>query len=155
MQIMQVWQRLLIRLGLRAEVAERSPIRVFLLDDDPRRHEWFKSRFHGDTLDIAETVEQAKQLLSENDYDAIFLDHDLLPHHYESNDHNDYENTGYAIAEFLDKNPGLQRAATIIVHTRNADAAIPMVQKLRESGRHVEYVPFPMLNVKIKHYWRK
>lgn len=152
---MQVWQRLLIRLGLQAEVAERSPIRVFLLDDDPRRHEWFKFRFPGDKLDIAETVEQAKRLLSENSYDAIFLDHDLLPHHYESNDHNDYENTGYAIAEFLDKNPQLQRAATIIVHTRNADAAIPMVQKLRESGRQVEYVPFPMLDIKIKHYWRK
>ncbi|MCV4714449.1 hypothetical protein OFC05_30745, partial [Escherichia coli] len=83
---------------------------------------------------IAKTVEEAKRKLSERSFDAIFLDHDLLPHHYESNDHNDYENTGYAIAEWLSANPDLQRAATVIVHTRNADAAIPMVMKLRETG---------------------
>jgi hypothetical protein len=43
----------------------------------------------GDEVEIAETVEQAKELLAENAYDAIFLDHDLLPHHYQSNDHGD------------------------------------------------------------------
>lgn len=152
---MQFLRNLLTRFGLLPVKVERAPISVFLLDDDPRRHEWFRSRFQGDNLDIAETVEQAKKLLAEQTYDAIFLDHDLLPHHYETNDHGDHENTGYAIAEFLEENPHLQRAATIIVHTRNADAAIPMVQKLRASGRNVEYVPFPMLDFKIKSYWKK
>ena len=128
-----------IRFGLKDLSAERTPISVFLLDDDYRRHAWFEKRFTGDDLDIAETVAEAKTLLSETNYDAIFLDHDLLPHHYESNDHGDFENTGYAIAEWLNQNPKIQQAATVIVHTRNADAAIPMVQKLRESGRTVEY----------------
>ena len=145
----------MMKFGLASVKAERSPISVFLLDDDPRRHRWFSKRFEGDDLDIAATVDEAKVLLTENTYDAIFLDHDLLPHHYESNDHDDYGSTGYAIAEFLDENRHLQRAATIIVHTRNADAAIPMVQKLRESGRSVEYVPFPMLDLKIKNYWKR
>lgn len=145
----------MLKLGLANLKAERSPITVFLLDDDRRRHRWFSKRFEGDELDIAETVEEAKIFLAENTYDAIFLDHDLLPHHYESNDHNDFASTGYAIAEFLDAERELQRAATIIVHTRNADAAIPMVQKLRESGRSVEYVPFPMLDLKIKNYWKR
>jgi hypothetical protein len=126
-----------------------------LLDDDKRRHRWFDKRFSGDGLDIAETVEEAKVLLAENSYDAIFLDHDLLPHHYESNDHDDFASTGYAIAEFLNERADLQRAATIIVHTRNADAAILMVQKLRESGRSVEYCAFPMLDLKIKNYWKR
>jgi hypothetical protein len=49
----------------------------------------------------------------------------------------------------------LQRAATIIVHTRNADGAFKMVEKLRESGRNVEYVAFPMLDLKIKNYWKR
>ena len=106
-------------------------------------------------MDIAETVDEAKQLLNECRYDAIFLDHDLLPHHYESNDHGDHANTGYAIAEWLNDRPELQRAATIIVHTRNADAAISMVEKLRESGRNVEYCAFPMLDLKIKNYWKR
>lgn len=146
---------LMMRAGLVDLSAERASISVMLLDDDTRRHRWFAKRFHGDELDIAENVEEAKEFLSQNSYDAIFLDHDLLPHHYESNDHDDYGQTGYAIAVWLNENPELQRAATVIVHTRNADAAIPMVQTLRESGRNVEYCAFPMLDLKIKNYWRR
>lgn len=152
---MGIIRSLMIRFGLADMSSERTPISVFLLDDDRRRHRWFEKRFTGDDLDIAETVEDAKKFLADSSYDAIFLDHDLLPHHYETNDHDDYATTGYAIAEFLNERPELQRAATIIVHTRNADAAIPMVQKLRETGRNVEYVAFPMLDLKIKNYWQR
>ena len=152
---MSIIRSILIKLRLADLSAERTPISVLLLDDDTRRHRWFIKRFKGDELDVAETVEEAKELLREGSYDAIFLDHDLLPHHYESNDHGDEANTGYAIAEWLNDRPDLQRAATIIVHTRNADAAIPMVQKLRESGRNVEYCAFPMLDLKIRNYWKR
>jgi hypothetical protein len=152
---MSVFRSLMIRFGLADMSVDRGAIRVMLLDDDERRHRWFKKRFSGDLLDVAVTVEEAKELLVENSYDAIFLDHDLLPHHYESNDHQDFANTGYAIAEFLCDQKQLQRAATIIVHTRNADAAIPMVQKLRETGRNVEYCAFPLLDNKIRNYWKR
>src|SRR5436309_1833085 len=152
---MSIIRSLMIKMGLADLSAERASISVLLLDDDTRRHRWFMKRFRGDDLDIAETVDEAKQLLNDTRYDAIFLDHDLLPHHYESNDHDDFENTGFGIAEWLNDRPDLQRAATIIVHTRNADAAIPMVQKLRESGRNVEYCAFPMLDLKIKNYWKR
>ncbi|MDQ3132052.1 MAG: hypothetical protein M3Q99_14990 [Acidobacteriota bacterium] len=152
---MSIFRSVLIKLGLADFKAERTPISVFLLDDDQRRHRWFKKRFEGDDLDIAETVEEAKEFLSESNYDAIFLDHDLLPHHYESNDHDDFSSTGYAIAEWLTEKSDLQRASTIVVHTRNADAAIRMVEKLRESGRNVEYCAFPMLDLKIKNYWKR
>lgn len=152
---MAVFRNLLLRLGLADQKAERTPISVFLLDDDKRRHRWFEKRFEGDGLDVAETVDEAKKLLAANSYDAIFLDHDLLPHHYVSNDHGDFANTGMAIAHWLNEQPDLQRAATIIVHTRNADAAIPMVMKLRETGRSVEYCAFPMLDMKIKNYWTR
>lgn len=152
---MSIFRSLLIKLGLAEFKAERTPICVFVLDDDKRRHRWFKKRFDGDEIFLAETVEEAKGLLQENNYDAIFLDHDLLPEHYESNDHSDFARTGYAIAEFLTENKNLQRASTIVVHTRNADAAIKMVEKLRESGRNVEYCAFPMLDLKIKNYWQR
>jgi response regulator RpfG family c-di-GMP phosphodiesterase len=150
-----MFRSLLIKLGLANLSAERAPISVFLLDDDHRRHRWFKKRFEGDDVIIAETVEEAKVCLNEEPFDAIFLDHDLLPHHYESNDHDDFSSTGYAIAEYLNEKKDLQRAATIIVHTRNADAAVRMVEKLRESGRNVEYCAFPMLDLKIKNYWKR
>lgn len=148
-------QSLMIKFGFADLSAGRDSIVVFVLDDDERRHRWFRKRFRGDEVEIAATVDEAKPMLLDRAYDAIFLDHDLLPHHYETNDHTDYANTGYAIAEFLDEHRDIQRAATIIVHTRNADAAIPMVQKLRESGRNVEYCAFPMLDLKIKNYWRR
>ncbi len=152
---MGILRSLLIRFGLASIDAERAPISVFLLDDDRRRHRWFKKRFDGDEVTIAETVEEAKKHLEEGSFDAIFLDHDLLPEHYESNEHDDFSRTGYAIAEFLHEKKELQRAATIIVHTRNADAAIKMVQKLREAGRNCEYCAFPMLDLKIKNYWKR
>ena len=153
--VMRLLNSLLTKLGISEVKVERDPIRVFLLDDDERRHAWFSARFKKDLVDVADNVEAAQQLLSTNSYDAIFLDHDLLPHHYESNNHGDFANTGYAVAEWLNDHPELQRAATIIVHTRNADAAIPMVQTLRESGRNVEYCAFPMLDLKIKNYWKR
>ena len=151
---MRLLNSLLSKLGLSNVRADRNPIRVFLLDDDRRRHSWFAVRFKGDLLHLAQNVEEARKLLSENSYDAIFLDHDLLPEHYGSEDLDD-ERTGYAIATWLAMNPQLQRASTILVHTRNADGALRMVEKMREAGRSAEYVPFPMLPEKINRYWQR
>jgi hypothetical protein len=145
---------LLTKLGLISIRAERHPIRVFLLDDDERRHEWFETRFKGDQVDIADNVVQAREMLSRGAYDAIFLDHDLHPEHYNS-DSTDDERTGYAIALFLSSNPDLQRASTILVHTRNADGAMRMVEQLRSSGRNADYVPFPILADRIRSYWQR
>ena len=99
-------------------------------------------------------LKQLSKCLSDNSYDAIFLDHDLHPEHYHSTSHDD-ERTGYAIASWLAANPELQRASTILVHTRNADGAMRMVEELRRSGRTAEYVPFPYLAERIKHYWAR
>lgn len=151
---MGILSGVLNKLGLNGVKASRSPIRVFLLDDDTRRHVWFAKRFDGDYLDIAYDVGRAREFLSENLYDAIFLDHDLLPEHYHAETTDD-ENTGYAIALWLASRPELQRASTIMVHTRNADGAMRMVEELRRAGRQAEYVPFPLLAQKIKHYWHR
>ena len=151
---MRLLNSLLSKLGIRPPDSERHPIRVFLLDDDKRRHQWFAMRFKGDFIDMAHNVAQAQELLSCNPYDAIFLDHDLHPEHYNSVDLDD-ERTGYAIASWLASNPNVQRAATILVHTRNADGAMRMVEEMRRAGRSAEYVPFPLLAERIKHYWKR
>jgi hypothetical protein len=151
---MDFFSSILTKLGLRQMKVERHPIRVFLLDDDTRRHEWFSKRFKGDVIDVADNVESAQQYLSANSYDAIFLDHDLHPEHYHAKSHDD-ERTGFAIASWLAANPELQRASTILVHTRNADGAIRMVEELRKSGRSADYVPFPYLAERIKNYWAR
>jgi hypothetical protein len=151
---MSLWHSLLTKLGLKSLSAERHPIRVFLLDDDKRRHRWFTTRFKGDFIDIASNVKEARELLSRSSYDAIFLDHDLHPEHYNA-DSTDDERTGYAIAVWLCSNPELQRASTILVHTRNADGAMRMVGELRRAGRSADYVPFPLLAERIKTYWSR
>jgi hypothetical protein len=87
-------------------------------------------------------------------YDAIFLDHDLHPEHYHAESSDD-ERTGYAIAFWLSTNPEIQQASTILVHTRNADGAMRMVECLRSGGRSAEYVPFPYLADRIKKYWER
>src|ERR687894_3325097 len=104
---MSILRGVLSKLGLNSLTVERHPIRVFLLDDDTRRHDWFAKRFEGDYLDVAEDVASAQELLRANIYDAIFLDHDLLPEHYGS-DSDDDERPGYAIALWLASKPELQ-----------------------------------------------
>jgi hypothetical protein len=149
---MGLFERLKHKFGLRDAHSDRHPIRIFLLEDDERRCEWFAKRFKGDQLDIVQDVPQAKELLSTRSYDSIFLDHDLIPEHYGATESDD-ERTGYAIASFLATHPELQRAATIMVHSFNADGAMRMVEELRGAGRQAEYIPFHFLEERIKHYW--
>lgn len=151
---MHLLKSLLNKLGFGVTEVKRNPIRVFLLDDDLRRHSWFRSRFAGDLVDVASDVSEAQALLSANSYDAIFLDHDLQPEHYNSTTPDDAR-TGYAIALWLASNPQLQSGSSILVHTRNADGAMRMVEKLRQANRNAEYVPFPFLPDRIKHYWKR
>ena len=146
---------LLERLGfVDAGARPRGHLRVFLLDDDTARHDWFAKRFKGDELDVAVEPERAIEMLKSNSYDAIFLDHDLLPEHYYADDFDD-QRTGYAVAAWLASNPEHQTASAIVVHTRNADGAMRMVEMLRGVGRHAEYVPFPLLSQKIRKEWRR
>ena len=149
---MSVIERLKHKFGLASPHAGRHPIRIFLLEDDERRCDWFNKRFKGDELDIACEVEEAKELLSKRTYDSIFLDHDLMPEHYGS-DTPDDERTGYAIASFLAEQPELQRSATIMVHSFNADGALRMVETLRRAGRQADYIPFHMLEERLRNFW--
>jgi CheY-like chemotaxis protein len=151
---MSFLQGLLNRLG-RRETPRRPPLRVLLLDDDERRHEWFAERFAGDQLDIAVEPNTAIELLAASPYDAIFLDHDLLPEHYRTTDARDEERTGYAVAAWLAARPDVQPATTIIVHTRNANGALKMVQTMRAAGRRAEYVPWTRLPEQIRNYWQR
>ena len=149
---MSLIQRLKQKFGIASPHEGRHPIRIFLLEDDQRRCQWFAKRFKGDEIDIACDVEEAKELLQTNAYDSIFLDHDLMPEHYGAETPDD-ERTGYAIASFLAARPDLQRAATIMVHSFNAEGALRMVEQLRGAGRQVDYVPFHFLGERLRNFW--
>jgi Cyclic-phosphate processing Receiver domain len=149
---MSLIQSLKEKLGLATQDSGRHPLRIFLLEDDSRRCDWFAKRFKGDLLDISYEIDEAKELLQTRTYDSIFLDHDLQPEHYGSEVPDD-ERTGYAIASFLAAHPELQRAATIMVHSFNADGAMRMVEELRNAGRQADYVPFHFLEERLRRYW--
>jgi len=149
---MGFFTRLTTKMGLTKSHGERHPVRIFLLEDDERRCEWFSKRFKGDHLDIVCDVRDAKELLRTRSYDSIFLDHDLRPEHYGSTT-NDDERTGFAVAHFLAAHPELQRASTITVHSFNSEGAMRMVEELRGAGRHADYVPFHYLEDRIKNLW--
>ena len=147
---MGVWHDILRKLGIgHGAEQRRGPMRVFVLDDDTLRHDWFAKQFRGERLDVAVDPSRAVELLSANHYDLIFLDHDLLPEHYYAEGFDD-ERSGYAVARWLADTPARLAAATIIVHTRNADGALRMVELLRRTGRQAVHVPFHMLAPKIK-----
>jgi CheY-like chemotaxis protein len=146
---MSILSGLLHKVGLGGGAGRRPPARVFLLDDDTLRHEWFAKQFRGHQLDVAVEPARAVELLAANYYDLIFLDHDLLPEHYYAEEFDD-ERSGYAVARWLAETPARNAAANIIVHTRNADGALRMVELLRRVGRQAEHVPFHLLAPKIK-----
>jgi hypothetical protein len=149
---MSLIERLKHKFGIATPHTGRHAIRIFLLEDDERRCEWFAKRFKGDEIDIACDVQEAKELLEANAYDSIFLDHDLMPEHYGS-DTPDDERTGYAVASFLAARPDLQRAATIMVHSFNTEGALRMVEELRRAGRQADYIPFHFLEDRLKNFW--
>ena len=151
---MGILQGFLNKLGLSHMTAHRARARVFLLDDDVLRHEWFARQFKGDRLDIAADAPRAIELLAANYYDLIFLDHDLLPEHYYAESFDD-ERSGYAVARWLAERPDRLAASDIVVHTRNADGALRMVELLRRVGRQAEHVPFHQLAPKIKQLRRR
>lgn len=146
---------ILIKLGLADLEADRDPLDIFVLDDDERRHRFFRKRFRGDFIEIVDNVEDAVEMLGTGQFEAIFLDHDLLPHHYKSDDHDDHDRTGLAVAKWLAENKEMHRSATVIVHSRNPDGGLRMVETLREAGRQAEYVPFPLLDGKLRQYFGK
>jgi CheY-like chemotaxis protein len=151
---MGILHSLLDKVGLGRALAPRTPVRVFLLDDDTARHDWFARQFKGDRVDVAADAARACELLASNHYDFIFLDHDLLPEHYYAEEFDD-ERSGYAVARWLAERPACLAASHIIVHTRNADGALRMVELLRSTGRQAEHVPFPFLAPKIKQLRRR
>ena len=75
-----------------------------------------------------------------------------MPEHYGA-DTPDDENTGFAIASFLASNPELQRSASIMVHSFNSEGAMRMVEELRNAGRQADYIPFHLLEERLKSFW--
>lgn len=102
---------------------------VLILEDDPNRIGKFKRELIGHNVSHTDQVDLASSWLSSNNYDLIFLDHDLGGAHYVSSE--EY-NCGYTfakfLAEFLLENRDL--SPYVLIHSCNHGGAANMYSRL-------------------------
>jgi len=104
---------------------------VLILEDDPERMKLFKVMFVRDQMDHAPNAKQAKEFLSQNQYDLVMLDHDLNDKHLANPDNMNHEGTGQDVAKFMArmKNP----PPFAFVHSWNPPGAKAIAKILKEA----------------------
>jgi CheY-like chemotaxis protein len=130
-------------------MAEPLAERILIVEDDEMRCAWFHQKFSAHRRDVTCDVNQAIQWLSERDYAAILLDHDLRDEHYFSDEPDD-ERTGYAVAAWLAAHPEHHRDALILIHSLNYVGAQRMLDLLHDAGRDAEHIPFHYLQSSLR-----
>ena len=116
-----------------------NKLRILVLDDDDIRHEWFKEYFKDHEAQHVYTVNGAiTALISDPQYDFVFLDHDLNDHKYESTAAGMYgrtELTGTDVAQFIAEilEPA-KKPKQVVVHSWNPDGARRMLGLLKDAG---------------------
>lgn len=117
-----------------------SAVRILVLDDDARRHEWFDALLTGH-LSVW-SAEEARRALQDNQrYDLVFLDHDLAE---------DFAvvpavwgEDGRTVARFIAAMPEDKRPAMAHIHSSNWGAASEMEAILTAAGVTVTRAEFP------------
>jgi CheY-like chemotaxis protein len=115
---------------------------IFILDDSPIRLAAFKRHLNGE-ITTAQTASEAIQILSQRDFDYIYLDHDLggtPPCYYGVNCDPDHPNTGSEVIRWMIQNP---KPYNVVIHTRNSVIAPKMAKNLLTiKGVTVFEIPF-------------
>jgi hypothetical protein len=93
-------------------------MKIFILEDDQNRLDFFYRWFENEEIFASDNVEYAKTLyLKERPFDLVFLDHDLGGRVYVSSEE---PNTGYQFAKFLVEQ---ENSSIIIIHSWNPEGA--------------------------------
>ena len=113
-------------------------MKILVVEDNADRIECFKQVFERAELSIVETSYDAIKLLKKNQYDFIFLDHDLGGRNgVDSLD----ANTGYQVAKQILNSPN--KNTPIIVHSLNPTGANNICNLLQ---KNVWRIPFSTFN---------
>jgi len=120
-------------------------MRIFILEDNPDRMIKFRRELIGHEVDHAETVESGTNLVYNNRYDLLFLDHDLGG---EIMVDSSEPNTGYKLAEFIASFTS-NKETPCVVHSCNPGGADNIVRALP----HAVKLPFPSLDIKSVVKW--
>ena len=86
-------------------------MKILIVEDNSVRQQYFKRSLKGCTLTFADTAKEAQHALDEDQFDVVFLDHDL----------ENPRETGYDVALHLRETPN--RYTLVIIHSMNIPAA--------------------------------
>lgn len=105
-------------------------MKILILEDSDERIQQFKKNFMGAKLIFTQTPKEAIEQLKKHKIDILFLDHDLGGTTYADSD----ENSGYAVAKWLEENPEF-KPKEIILHSLNPDGVAKMNAALPEARK--------------------
>ena len=103
-------------------------MRILILDDDHTRHKHFNRNLIGHVVENTHTAEECIDELKDNEWDVVFLDHDLGGEVYQAS----AEGTGWEVAKWLHDNPK-RKPNTVIVHSFNPTGAKNMIDLVEGS----------------------
>ena len=107
--------------------------KILILEDSEERVTAFKKNFIGAEIVFTDKPNIAIEELKKGGFDALFLDHDLGGTTYAASD----ENSGYAVAKWLEENKEYQ-PEVIILHSLNPTG----VQNMKNALPQARIVPF-------------
>ena len=99
-------------------------MKILILEDDTARLTYFNEKFYKHELTMTENANSAIEYLEEQEFDCIFLDHDL----------GEGNGFGADVASYLNENPdNPNNQAIIVIHAWNIPGAKAMQAKLPEA----------------------
>ena len=105
--------------------------KVFVLEDNGERIKFFNKMFQNYDYVLCETAKEAKKVLYDNEFNVIFLDHDLGGRIFvDSNE----EETGMTVVKYIIEKE-LQTNALFFIHSQNPVGAANMLHRLMDDNR--------------------
>lgn len=127
---------------------ETTQLKILVLEDDLRRVQIFRQKLVGFDLTFVETAMDAIGAIQDEEFDVIFLDHDLGGQVYVSTAD---KNTGSEVVRWMLASQGalFHYDPYIIIHSLNTPAAESMETALKRAKFSFVYrIPFTTLREK-------
>jgi CheY-like chemotaxis protein len=109
-------------------------MRILFLDDMKSRRDVFRQNSIGHVVDFAISAEQCLDFLKKNEYDVIYLDHDLKAEHYEFGRDTSKDEDGSFVARKM-RDMTQHHGKTVIVHSLNPNGRQNILSILKDLFR--------------------
>lgn len=112
-------------------------MKILVVEDSQHRIRFFKKALIGHNVHFAENYDEAIEKLQDNDnYDLMYLDHDLEDEHY-LEARKELERTGYEVVKWIVNNKS-HKSAYMFIHSLNPIGSRRMYEHLKKHGYNTE-----------------